>query len=87
MTSARLLEVPKLTVVALRFTETARKRILAAGGNVLTFDQFAQKNPTGNDIPLNQLGTGALLLRARRDREELKHFGRAPGLPGYAFQQ
>jgi len=48
--SARLLEVPKLTVVALRFTETARKRILAAGGKVLTLDQFAQKNPTGINI-------------------------------------
>jgi len=33
--------VPKLTVVALRFTESARKRILAAGGKVLTFDQLA----------------------------------------------
>lgn len=30
--SARLLTVPKLTVVALRVTETARKRVLAAGG-------------------------------------------------------
>lgn len=33
-----MLVVPKLTVVALRFTETARKRILAAGGKVLTLD-------------------------------------------------
>ena len=29
---ARLLTVPKLTVCALRVTESARKRILAAGG-------------------------------------------------------
>ena len=29
---ARLLTVPKMTVCALRFTETARKRILANGG-------------------------------------------------------
>jgi len=34
----RLLVVPKLTVCALKVTETARKRILAAGGNILTFD-------------------------------------------------
>ena len=43
----RLLEVPKLNVCALRFTESARKRILAAGGSCLTFDQLAQKAPTG----------------------------------------
>ena len=36
--SVRLLNVPKLNVCALRFTETARKRILAAGGKTLTFD-------------------------------------------------
>lgn len=34
----RLLEVPKLTVAALRFTETARARILKAGGKCLTLD-------------------------------------------------
>jgi large subunit ribosomal protein L18e len=28
----RILEIPKLSVCALKFTETARKRILAAGG-------------------------------------------------------
>jgi large subunit ribosomal protein L18e len=39
--SSRLLEVPKLTLCALRITETARKRILAAGGKILTFDQLA----------------------------------------------
>lgn len=38
-----------------------------------TLDQFVQKNPTGS---------GALLVRGPRSREELKHFGRAPGLPG-----
>ena len=34
----RLLTVPNLTVCALRVTESARKRILAAGGKILTFD-------------------------------------------------
>lgn len=43
----RLLEVPKLTVAALRFTETARARILAAGGKVLTLDQLVLLAPTG----------------------------------------
>jgi large subunit ribosomal protein L18e len=32
------LVVPKMTVVALNFTENARKRILGAGGKCLTFD-------------------------------------------------
>ena len=43
----RVLDLPKLNVCALRFTESARKRILAAGGSCLTFDQLAQKAPTG----------------------------------------
>jgi len=34
----RLLDLPKLTICALKFTESARKRILAAGGKLLTFD-------------------------------------------------
>ena len=38
---ARLLTIPKLTVCALRFTESARKRILAAGGQCWTFDMLA----------------------------------------------
>jgi large subunit ribosomal protein L18e len=34
----RLLEVPKVTVAALRFTEAARARILKAGGKCFTLD-------------------------------------------------
>ena len=41
----RLLTIPKMTVVALKFTEVARKRILAAGGQCLTLDQLALKAP------------------------------------------
>lgn len=41
----RLLKVPKLSVCALRFTQTARTRILAAGGECLTFDQLALRSP------------------------------------------
>lgn len=43
----RLYELPALKVVALRFTETARARILKSGGECLTFDQLALRAPTG----------------------------------------
>ena len=68
----RLHEVPKLKVCALGVTETARQRIVAAGGEVLTFDQLALAAPTG---------TGTVLLRGPKSREAVKHFGRAPGVP------
>ena len=38
---ARLLEVPQLTIAALRFTESARARIVKAGGECITLDQLA----------------------------------------------
>ena len=41
----RLAEVPKLRVAALKFTETARARILKAGGEVMTLDQLAMIAP------------------------------------------
>ena len=67
---SRLLEVPKLTVCALRFTNMARARITKAGGECLTFDQLALRAPTGENT---------LLLRgAKSHRETAKHFG-APG--------
>jgi ribosomal protein L18E len=44
---ARLYDMPKLSVCALRFTETARARIVKAGGECITFDQLALRNPTG----------------------------------------
>lgn len=69
----RLLEIPKLRVVALRVTEKARERIVKAGGEVLTFDQLALLSPTGKNT---------LLLQAKRtNREACRHFGRAPGVP------
>jgi len=68
----RMFEVPKLTVCALRFTATARARIVKAGGECLTFDQLALKAPTGE---------GVVLLRGpKNSREAVKHFG-APGVP------
>ena len=67
----RTLEVPKINVVALRVTDSARERIIKAGGSIKTFDQLILENPTGSNT---------LLLRGRKDREAKKHFG-APGTP------
>lgn len=60
-----------MSVCALRFSETARKRIVAAGGECLTFDQLALKAPTGSHC---------VLLRGSILRETDKHFGPAPGI-------
>jgi large subunit ribosomal protein L18e len=69
----RLLEVPKVQVAALHFTETARARIEKAGGACLTLDQLALKRPTGSNT---------ILVRGPKNaREAVKHFG-APGVPG-----
>jgi len=66
----RLLEVPKLTVAALRFTHSAKERILGAGGECLTLDQLALRAPTGSNT---------VLLRGKRSsREAVKHFGMGP---------
>jgi large subunit ribosomal protein L18e len=69
----RQLDVPKgLKVCALRFTDSARARILAAGGECLTFDQLALRSPTGS---------GTILLRGPKlARETVKHWG-AAGVP------
>lgn len=70
----RLLNVPQgLRVCALRFTNEARQRILAAKGQCLTFDQLAQLAPTGKNV---------LLVRGPRDREAKRHFGLYPGQKG-----
>merc|ERR1712010_170997 len=72
----RMLDAPKgLKVCALRFTESARNRILSGGGEILTFDQLAQQYPTGSNC---------LLVRGpRAAREANRHFG-APGTTGAA---
>merc|ERR1711991_239219 len=63
----RLLEMPKMTVCALRFTRNARQRIIAAGGECLTFDQLAVQRPRGSNT---------LLLRGpRKARTAYRHFG------------
>lgn len=66
----RLLEVPKLTVAALRFTSAAKERILKSGGETITLDQLALRAPTGSNT---------ILLRGKRNsREAVKHFGMGP---------
>merc|ERR1712211_113145 len=69
----RVYDVPKLSVCALRFTETARARILKAGGECITFDKLALRAP---------LGQGTILLRGPvKARKAESHFGKAPGVP------
>ena len=69
----RKLDIPAMTICALKFSRTARARVEAAGGKCLTFDQLALQAPTGD---------GCVLLRGRKtSRETNKHFG-APGVPG-----
>jgi large subunit ribosomal protein L18e len=64
------LELPKLSVAALRFTASARARILAAGGEALTMDEVAIRAPTGSNT---------LLIRGPKNaREAVKHFGFGP---------
>ena len=63
----RLINVPKLTVCALRFTENARATIEKARGECISFDQLALRAPKGNNT---------VLLRGRRTaREVYRHFG------------
>mmetsp|Transcript_18643 Transcript_18643/g.45874 ORF Transcript_18643/g.45874 Transcript_18643/m.45874 type:complete len:186 (-) Transcript_18643:1100-1657(-) len=62
----RLLDVPKMSVCALRITESARARILKAGGEFLTFDELALRAPKG---------ANTVLLRGKKHaREVYKHF-------------
>ena len=66
----RTLTVPKLSVAALRFTASARARIVAAGGEAITLDQLALRAPTG---------ANTILLRGPKNaREAVKHFGFGP---------
>jgi len=58
---------PALKIVALRVTESARARITAAGGEIMTFDQLAMQSPTGSNT---------VLLRGRRTaRVANRYFG------------
>ena len=66
----RLQVLPKMTVAALKFTKTARARIVQAGGEALTLDQLALRAPKGEQT---------VLLRGKRTaRKAVRHFG-VPG--------
>jgi large subunit ribosomal protein L18e len=69
----RLHEVSKMTVCAMRFTETARARIVKAGGECLTFDQLALRSPKGSNTVLIRGPTKARVAE--------RYFGKAPGTP------
>lgn len=59
----RLLEVPKMTVAALKFTETARARITKAGGKCMTLDELVMKAPTGTySLQIKSLNQFCLLF-------------------------
>jgi large subunit ribosomal protein L18e len=64
---SRLLEVPRMTVAALRFTEQARARIVKAGGECITIDQLALRSPKGSNT--------VLLRGSKNSRESVRHFG------------
>lgn len=67
----RLQKVPALKICALRFTGSVRARIEAAGGECITFDQLALRDPTGSNT---------VLLRGRvTARTSNKYFGTRPG--------
>lgn len=62
----RNLFTPKMSVCALKFSATARKRILESGGKIITFDQLAKINPTGKDtLLLRGLNKGKSLKKKR----------------------
>jgi len=63
----RMLECPEnMSVCALAFTENARKRIVAGGGECLTFDQLALRAPKG---------ANTVLLRGPMSRSAQAFFG------------
>ncbi|KAK1933346.1 putative 60S ribosomal protein L18 [Babesia divergens] len=70
----RVSEVPKLSVCALHVSDSAKARLLKAGGEVLTFDELVTRAPKGSKC--------TLLRGATKAREAEKHFGKAPGTPG-----
>lgn len=66
----RLTSLPKLSVAALRFTQTAKERIEAAGGEALLLDQLALRSPKGSNT--------VLLRGPKNARESVRHFGFGP---------
>nr|UXY87951.1 60S ribosomal protein L18 [Cryptomonas curvata] len=61
----RLIEIPKLSICALEVTNSAKKRIIAAGGSIITFDQLASENPKGKNT---------ILIRGPRYQKKINKF-------------
>ena len=59
-----------MCVCALRVTESARQRIIDAGGEVLTLDQLALKDPKGENT--------ALLKGPVKSQKKYRYFGGKP---------
>lgn len=69
----RMIDIPQITVAAMKFTKTARARIIKSGGEAITLDQLALRSPTGSNT---------LLLRGKKTaRKAVRHFG-IPCAPG-----
>jgi large subunit ribosomal protein L18e len=69
----RIVSFPKMTVCALKFSKTARARVVKNGGEAITFDQLALRSPKG---------ANTVLLRGKKNtRAAVKHFG-VPGARG-----
>merc|ERR1711916_324456 len=77
--SRALVKLPPMKVCALQFSEQARARIVAAGGECFTFDQLAEMRPTGSRC--------VLVRGPRKARKAESYFGRAPGVPGSHTKQ
>ena len=69
----RFVNMPKLSVAAFRFTETARARIVKAGGECLTLDELVLRAPKGSNT--------VLLRGPVKARVAERYFGKAPGVP------
>jgi hypothetical protein len=74
---SRLLDLPKMKVAALRFTRRARERILAAGGETLTFDQLALQRPKGQNTILlrGPKKARSAYLYGKKKQKKKKKFG------------
>ena len=69
----RDLQLPKLNICALSFTRQARLRVKQSGGQCFTLDQLPKIDPERKSV---------VLLRGRKSREALKHFGPDVGAKG-----
>ena len=59
----RLAEIPKLSICALGLTNSTKSRIIAAGGNIITFDRLATENP---------IGKNTILIRGSKNQKKSK---------------